>query len=250
MNPFALMRRLSTRVHLALGLAVITVGVLLVASYFHLIPDAEAMIRQHRAATAETIAITASSILDQQQPEKLADMLDFMASRNEGLLSIGVRALDGRLLIDIHDHAGQWTAAPGAPSTDAAITVPVWQDGQQWGTVELRFEPLRVSGWLGHLQDPSLKLAGFAFALCTVLFFFYLKRMLQALDPSRAVPQRVRAAYDTLTEGLVVLDQQGKMVLANKSTSVMLGVPETRLVGRSPSSFAWHHNDDIGRAHV
>ncbi|MCP5283021.1 MAG: response regulator [Rhodoferax sp.] len=244
MNPLALMRRLSTRVHLALGLAAMTVGVLLVASYLQLIPDGEAMVRKQRAATAETIAITASSVLDLHQPEKLADTLAFLIGRNDGLLSIGVRGLDGTLLIDIHDHASQWTAAPGAASTDAAITVPVWQDGQQWGMVELRFEPLRAAGWRGHLQDPSLKLAGFVFALSALLFYFYLKRMLQALDPSRAVPQRVRAAYDTLTEGLVVLDQQGKMVLANKSTALMFGVPESRLVGRSPSTFAWHDSDD------
>lgn len=32
MNPFALMRRLSTRVHLALGLSALAVGVLLLAS--------------------------------------------------------------------------------------------------------------------------------------------------------------------------------------------------------------------------
>ncbi len=244
MNPFALMRRLPTQVHLALGLAAMTVGVLLAASYLQLIPDGEAMVRKHRAATSETIAITASTILDQQQPGKLADTLAFLAERNEGLLSIGVRGPDGGLLIDIHDHAGQWKAEPGAPSTDSAITVPVWQDGQQWGMVELGFEPLRATGWRGHLQDPSLQLAGFIFWSSALLFYFYLRRMLQALDPSRAVPQRVRAAYDTLTEGLVVLDRQGKMVLANKSTALMFGVPETKLVGRSPSTFVWHDSND------
>ena len=85
-----------------------------------------------------------------------------------------------------------------------------------------------------------------------MLFFFYLKRMLRALDPSRAVPQRVRAAYDTLTEGLLVVDRQGMIVLANKSTGLMLGVPESRLVGRSPSEFGWSRAGegamDMGRS--
>ncbi len=244
MNPFAFMRRLSTRVHLALGLSAIAVGVLLLASYLHLIPDAEALARQHRASLAETIAITTSSLLDSAEPDQLADTLAFLRGRNDGLLSLGVRAESGQLLVDIHDHAANWSAPADGISTDAQVIVPVWRDNAPWGTVELRFEPLRAPGWRGHLQDPSMRLSAFTFLVCGILFYFYLRRMLRALDPSRAVPQRVRAAYDTLTEGLVVLDHQGNIVLSNKSTSLMLGVPEPKLVGTSPSGFAWSMGDD------
>jgi PAS domain S-box-containing protein len=73
--------------------------------------------------------------------------------------------------------------------------------------------------------------------------------MLRELDPSRAVPPRVRAAYDTLTEGLLVLDRKGAIVLANTSTAEMLGVQEAVLIGRSPSDFEWSGEDDgrLGR---
>ncbi|MCB2039394.1 MAG: hypothetical protein KDH48_00640, partial [Rhodoferax sp.] len=156
MNPFAFMRRLSTRVHLALGLSAIAVGVLLLASYLHLIPDAEALTRQHRASLAETIAITTSSMLDSAEPDQLADTLAFLRGRNDGLLSLGVRAESGQLLVDIHDHAANWSAPAGGVSTDAQIIVPVWRDNAPWGTVELRFTPQRAPGWRGHLQDPSM----------------------------------------------------------------------------------------------
>ena len=121
--------------------------------------------------------------------------------------------------------------------------MPVYLAGQPWGQVELRFEPLRAPGWRGHLQDPSLKLSAFLMAACSLMYLVYLRRMLRELDPSRAVPPRVRAAYDTLTEGLVVVDRHGAIVLANKSTSSMLGVDEQRLVGRSPSEFDWSEQD-------
>ncbi len=243
MNPLAFMRRMSTRVHLSMGLAALTVGVLLVAGYIKLIPDAEALIRQHRAALSETIAITASAVLNEEEPEGLSEMLEFLRSRNPDLLSMGVRSLGGALLVDLHGHSADWQAPGNQMSTDFAITVPIWRAGEQWGSVELRFEPLREAGWLGYLQDPSLRLSGFVFAVCFVLFYFYLKRMLRELDPSRAVPQRVRTAYDTLTEGLVVIDATGSIVLANKSTSEMLGVRENKLVGRSPSEFDWSRSD-------
>ena len=241
----ALMRRIPTRVHLALGLASLAVGVVLVATYLGLIADAEALVRQHRTSLSETVAVTASALLDEAQPETLQQTLEFLRGRNPDLHSIGVRSQEGLLLVSVNNHEMLWSDGPHLVSTDSEIVVPVWQAGQPWGTVELRFEPLRPEGWLGQLKDPSLMLSVFMFVLCVLLFLGYLSRMLRELDPSRAVPQRVRAAYDTLTEGLIVLDSSGAIVLANKSTSQMLGVTEQRLTGGSPSEFKWSGSDGV-----
>ena len=232
-------RLLSTRTHLALGLAALTVSVLFAASWLGLVPDAEALARQHRGALAETLAITASTLVDEAQPEMLHETLAFIQKRNPDVLSIGMRAEDGSLLVDLGGHGANWTLGADAQSTDSQVRVPVWQDGAPWGHVELRFAPLRDSAWPNWIQDPGLRLAAFVFASCVPIFAIYLRRMLRELDPSRAVPQRVRAAYDTLTEGLLVLDRQGRIVLANKSTAQMLGIDEPRLIGRSPADFAW-----------
>ena len=183
------LRRISTRAHLALGLAGLTVGMLLSATYLGLIPDGEALTRQHRGALAESIALTASALLDEEHTENLQQTLEFLRQRNPGLLSIGVRSQEGVLLVDVAEHAGAWTAGASVGTTasadDGHVTVPVWQAGQAWGQVELRFEALRAAGWHAHLQDPSLRLSAFAFVLCGVLFYFYLRRMLRELDPSR-----------------------------------------------------------------
>ena len=243
MQVFRFLGRVSPRMHLALGLASLAVGVVLAAGYLGLVPDEEALTRTHRAALAETIAITVSGVIDDSQPEALQETLEFLRRRNPDILSMGVRAQGGELLVDLQNHAAQWPAGPHLESTDSEVVVPVWQAGQSWGTVELRFAPLREAGWLGSLQDPSVRLSAFVFGCCVLLFLGYLRRMLRELDPSRAVPQRVRAAYDTLTEGLVVVDSGGAIVLANKSTSVMLGIGEQRLIGRSPSDFGWSHSD-------
>ena len=233
------LRRLSTRAHMALGLAGLAVGMLLSATYLGLIPDAEALARQHRGSLSESMALTASALLDEEHVDNVQKTLEFLRQRNPDLLSIGMRREDGLLLVDVAGHAAAWQADVALGSDDGHVTVPVWQAGQSWGQVELRFEPLRRPGWRGHLQDPSLRLSAFAFVLCGAMFFLYLHRMLRELDPSRAVPARVRTAYDTLTEGLVVVDRDGTIVLANKSTGLMLGVAESTLVGRSPSEFGW-----------
>ena len=243
MKILQLIRRIPTRVHLAIGLAALSVCMVLSASYLGLIPDMEAQIRQHRAALSETIALGVSTQLDEDAPEPLRETLVYLLGRNPGLLSIGVRAQTGELLIDTGEHEANWSPGDHEQSSDAEITIPVWRSGQSWGRVELRFKALRDPGWLGHLQDPSLRLSLFAFASCFGLFHFYLKKMLRELDPKRAVPARVRAAYDTLTEGLIVLDKRGSIVLANKSTSEMLGVDEASMMGRSASEFSWTRSD-------
>ena len=234
-----LLRRLSTRVHLALGLAALTVCVLMSATWLGLIPDVEALARAHRAAIAETIAIAASTQLDEENPQPLQETLAFVLDRNPDIRTIGVRSREGQLLIDLHEHALHWSPGAHETSTDAELVVPVLQAGAAWGNVELTFAPLRHAGWRGWLDDPSLRLAAFVFASSVLLFAGYLRRMLRELDPARAVPQRVRTAYDTLTEGLLVVDREGVIVLANRSTGAMLGVDELALVGRSPSEFAW-----------
>jgi len=56
---------MSTRMHLALGLAALTVTVVLAASYLGLVPDGAQLQRQHRGALAENVAVTVSALLDE-----------------------------------------------------------------------------------------------------------------------------------------------------------------------------------------
>ncbi len=67
-------------------------------------------------------------------------------------------------------------------------------------------------------------LGGFMFGAGLLVYLFYLKRMLRHLDPSRTIPARVRHALDSLTEGLLVLDADGVIMLANQSLAEVLGV--------------------------
>ena len=39
---------------------------------------------------------------------------------------------------------------------------------------------------------------------CFIAFYFYLGKALRHLDPSKAIPGRVRSALDTMAEGLLV----------------------------------------------
>lgn len=67
----------------------------------------------------------------------------------------------------------------------------------------------------------------------------YLRRVLQHLDPSKAIPERVRVAFDTLTEGLLVLDLDGQILLANAAFRGFHPQAGEVLLGRSIKQLTW-----------
>lgn len=64
-----------------------------------------------------------------------------------------------------------------------------------------------------------------------LLFLLYLRKMLAHLDPSKAVPKRVRSALDSLAEGLLVIDNNQRMVLANQSFASWVDREPEKLIG-------------------
>ena len=88
-----------------------------------------------------------------------------------------------------------------------------------------------------NLQALYLVLAGF------VVIYFFLGRMLKHLDPSKAVPARVRSALDTMMEGLLAVDMDGHVALANEAFAALVGKPPDSLMGMPVSKFDWQASE-------
>jgi diguanylate cyclase (GGDEF)-like protein/PAS domain S-box-containing protein len=117
--------------------------------------------------------------------------------------------------------------------------VPLYSGGKQWGQVEMAFVSAESHGILAWLREPSVLF--YALLVCGgfLLCFVYLRRVMQYLDPAAAVPERVRAAFDTLTDGVVVLDPQGRIMLANRAFRELHPGGGGELQGRAVSDLAW-----------
>jgi PAS domain S-box-containing protein len=89
------------------------------------------------------------------------------------------------------------------------------------------------------IQHPLVLLVGFTAFASLVMFYFYLRRVLKHLDPSQAVPPHVRAALDTLAEGLIVVDTKETIVLANQAYADIVGRNPDDMIGVHVSDFAW-----------
>jgi len=115
----------------------------------------------------------------------------------------------------VGDHAGHWHLAPGAGSSLENVRAAILANGQPWGELQLSFRPVVPRTLLGWLSQPVMLGVALMSVLGLVVFQLYLRRAMRYLDPSHAVPERVRAALDTLTEGVLVLDTSHHVLLAN-----------------------------------
>jgi PAS domain S-box-containing protein len=229
---------LSARTHIALGLAAIVTTGLLLGVFFGLLPDRIGAVRQGRIALAESVAVTSTTLITANERRRLESALRFLVERNDELLSVAVRDARGDLVAAAGEHSA-WVPLESGMANDTQIQVPLWSAERRWGQLEMRFRPIVAPGFAGVLELPGLLLGVFLFVLCGVAFDLYLMRVLRHLDPSRAIPGRVRAALDTLTEGLLVLDRNERVVLANQSIAQILGKPAEALTGVHARSIGW-----------
>ena len=64
-----------------------------------------------------------------------------------------------------------------------------------------RLPPLERNGVAGIPESRSVRLSIFVGVASLGVFFVYLRKLLQHLDPSRVIPERVRTTLDTFAEG-------------------------------------------------
>ena len=232
------MNRIPARVKIVFGLQLLLISAMALAIALGYVPNNQAATMNGRATLSETIAVNASAFVSRGDMVGLDAVLRTVASRNSDIVSLGVRKVNGFLITDIGNHAAHWSNA----SDDAArVFVPIfWQD-KTWGSVEIRFQPLTHPGMFGFIYSPYTKMILFISLASLFSFLVYLKRTLQHLDPSKVVPPHVRAALDTLAEGLLILDQQGRIALANRTFVVVVPTRFRYRSRRHHFPLTWYH---------
>jgi len=233
------MRQLfSTRTYIAFGLVSIVSSTLLAASFFGLIPDRIGAQQEGRLALAESAAASSTALLSSGDPSRVDALLRFIVKRNEQLLSVAFRDQEGKVQLIVGDHLRHWVPMSSGLSS-AQVAVPVFAGSQPWGQLEFRFQPITAAGIYGLFEIPVIRLIAFSSLLCLLGFQIYLNRVLRHLDPSKAVPARVRSALDSLAEGLLVIDQKRNIVLANEAFVRLVGKTNEQLTGKQTSSVPW-----------
>lgn len=230
------MVQFSASLRLAIGLAFLGVSVFLAAQSLGLGQDEMSVSCKGRAALSETVALYASTEVTRGTITPLKKQFQKIVNRNDDVLSIGLRRGD-RLLASTSEHADNWS---NEENVDGQIFVPINVHKTHWGRVELCFVPHYSPGVWGFVASRPFLHFLFVMVAAIVLYSIYLRQMLSHLDPSRVIPDRVRSALDTFAEGLLVIDRNERVVLANQSFCNTVGFSTEDLQGRSASDFPWN----------
>jgi diguanylate cyclase (GGDEF)-like protein/PAS domain S-box-containing protein/putative nucleotidyltransferase with HDIG domain len=233
------MKRLRISVQIALSLAMLSGTVLLLTKPLGLLPDHRREAVRTRIAVCENLAVASSLLTSQQQWEAIGVCLRELKARSEDVVSVGLRRQDGRVVAQAGDHQNSWKDTPDGRSSETHFYVPILQGRARWGSLEVEFLPPGTPGWPSWFDPAEWRLIAFIAAANALIFICYLRRVLYDLDPSRVMPQRVRSALDALTEGLLVLDNEGRIVMANHAFAAALGRTPENLLGTQASILPW-----------
>jgi diguanylate cyclase (GGDEF)-like protein len=231
---------------ISVGLVMLTCSILLTLDQFGFIPVPADTETDSRFRLCETLATQAATSLEQNNFGAARAALQSAVRRNERVLSTGLRARDGRLLIEIGPHSVLWRPDAGGNSS-SHVKVPLFKKGRPWGSVEVRFEDISAQGMLLTLWDrPAVRLTLIVAAVGFVAYLLYMKRTLRHLDPSAVIPTRVQAALDVMAEGVMLVDEKEQIVLANAAFARHLGRSPTSLMGVDASTLGWKFPEGAG----
>ncbi len=192
-----------------------------------------------RTRIAESLAIQMTAALRDGDGEGLTRILRDVLKRDPELTSVALRRADGKLVAVAGEHKARWSLAPDAPSTITNVRVPLHADGLLWGDVEISYSPISPQTLEGWFEDANVRAIVLIGATAFLLVYLYLRRALQYLDPGSTVPQRVRAAFDTLTEAVLLLDGDFRVVLTNDAFARVHPDADKVVLGRYASQLGW-----------
>ena len=225
----------------------VSLGVIALVTSLVLIADMALGLVPHRAErefevrrrVAENVAAQTAVLLESNDPLLAGKSLQQVMARNRELLSVALRRADGGILVQRGDHNRHWVIREAERSRWNHLQVPLFSEGKRWGQIELVFTPAEPRSVLAWLREPTVQFYALLLVGGFLLCFVYLRRVMQYLDPSAAVPERVRAAFDTLADGVLVLDPQGRIMLANRTFRELHPEAAGELQGRAVADLKW-----------
>ncbi|MBS3952388.1 MAG: diguanylate cyclase [Methylomicrobium sp.] len=229
---------------ISLALAFLTICLILSAEMLGFMPDKSKYMLDARKQISESLAIQFSVLAPDQDSRRIQKMLGYVVKRNPDMLSAGIRLENGQLIFQVGDHAQHWHDYEKNKSTSTHLIVPILRNSELWGNIELKFADLSGESFSDFFEHPTFKLGLFVLIIGFFVYLVFMLRTLKMLDPSAVIPERVNAAFDTLAEGVIILDEREQIVLANTAFTEKIASPMSTLLGMKASKLKWKNPDD------
>jgi PAS domain S-box-containing protein len=234
------MKRISPLVWISLCLTCLTISALLAADGLVGVSSGSLTSKvEYRQALSEALAVQYSLLAEQHHTDIIQLGLSQLVERNPDILSAAIQLADGTIFVQAGNHQSHWVEHTDNRSTIDAMQVPIFDRDIPWGTLQVAFRSTAESGTLWSLAHPWTRTLLFVAFTGFISYFWFMKRTLRQLDPSKVIPPRVKHALDVLAQGVVMLDHEGSIVLANDVFADKVGIQLEDLIGKPLSRLDW-----------
>lgn len=245
MTPLTLLQRvrrfmIGPVMRVVIGSVALSLALVLASdTAFKLLRNDAEVAREVRKRVSENVAIQIAVLESKGDFDSIKKTIDDIMRHEPSVRSIGVRQLDGKLVFKTTEHDRYWPTAQTDQSIPTHVKVPLWEGSNQWGHVEIGYEPVYPNHWTGWLLHPHVLMIASVAIAGIIVFAIYFRRVLKQLDPAQAIPERVKLAMDLLTDGVMILDQFERVMLTNRAAETMLALSPGSAFGRPLSTEPW-----------
>ena len=230
----------SPLVQMTTALVALTGTLLMLADlFFGVLSSHDVETMRARKQVGESLAVQVAALMERDDRELLQRTLAAVVERNSDVRSLAIRRADGKVVMQLGDHAAAWREGIGERSTIDRVAVPLNAGAGRWGQFEVAFRAPSGNAVVRWLSEPMVLVLLFMSTAGAVAFALYLRRALQHLDPASVIPDRVQGAFDTMSEGVVVLDTRGRILMTNKAFRALHAEAPAVRTGVSLSTLPW-----------
>ena len=234
----------SPLIRISWGLVSVVLSAMLIGDAFlHPIPDKRVQLFELRRSLAQSLALQYSALATQEAFDSLQLAMEMLVKQEKEMVYVHLASLSEDYALTAGTPPPGMITPEDAFSTIDFLQVPIFWGEVEWGVLQLQFQPSEPTIIEGVLGNPGVRFAMFIACVSFLGFYLILRRTLRHLDPSNVVPTRVKTALDGLEEGVVLLDTEGNIVLANNAFAKNVGGEPATLLGKPLSQFPWRGAD-------
>ncbi len=224
---------------ISFSMTMLVISLLLVSDVLSLFPKNDNNALTERKFIAETLAVHVAMELEEEDAEKISELLRTTVTRNSLVESVAVRRADGTFVDSYGTHQQYWNLEPLDRSTPTHVQVPLFEGDSQIATVEIRYQAINAGRSLLDQRASFASVIIFVAISGFGVFCVFLKKTLRELDPDAVIPERVRKALDTLAEGLLIINRDGEIVFSNAAFARTTGIDAAELAGKNCEALEW-----------
>ncbi|MFK7974665.1 MAG: EAL domain-containing protein [Halioglobus sp.] len=187
--------------------------VFMLGDWLGLIADKDVMQLQERRETAQMLASEITKDIESGNLDRVQTTLDSFIERNKQVDSI---TFSSSALTALSQIVAEREGIDSSLERAVQI-VPIYSNAERFGALELSFDTSKLSGIVAA-SNYSVVVLMFLFTAGGFLFHrAFLGRSMDEQVMGGIVPVRIKEAFDSLAEGVLVLDDTGRIAHANRA---------------------------------